>query len=59
MASVTEAFNSIGRLKPTLALRDHNLGSENGVVVGKKLTELKVPQFIHGVSGALMPSRDL
>src|SRR5262249_34212742 len=42
-ASVTEALKAIGRLKPSFALLDLNLGSENSIAVGKRLVELKVP----------------
>ncbi len=42
-ASVAEALKSIGRVKPSFALLDLNLGSENSIPVGKKLAELKVP----------------
>jgi two-component sensor histidine kinase/CheY-like chemotaxis protein len=42
-ASVTEALKSIERVKPSFALLDLNLGSENSIAVGKKLMELKVP----------------
>jgi light-regulated signal transduction histidine kinase (bacteriophytochrome)/CheY-like chemotaxis protein len=42
-ASVAEALKSIERAKPDFALLDLNLGSENSIAVGRKLTELKVP----------------
>ena len=42
-ASVTEAFKLIDRLQPTFALLDLNLGGENSIAIGKRLTELNVP----------------
>jgi light-regulated signal transduction histidine kinase (bacteriophytochrome)/CheY-like chemotaxis protein len=42
-ASVAEALKSIGKMKPSFALLDLNLGSENSIAIGKKLAELKVP----------------
>ena len=42
-ASVSEALKAIERLKPSFALLDLNLGNENSIAVGRKLTELKVP----------------
>ena len=42
-ASVAEALRSIERAKPSFALLDLNLGNENSVPVGRKLTELNVP----------------
>jgi hypothetical protein len=44
-APVAEVLESIERLKPTFALLDLNLGSENSIVVGKRLAGLKVPFF--------------
>lgn len=43
VASVTEALKSIERTKPSFALLDLNLGSENSIPVGTKLFELGVP----------------
>ncbi len=42
-SSVTEAMKAIARAKPSFALLDLNLGSENSIPVGMKLTELNVP----------------
>ena len=42
-ASVNEALKSIERAKPSFALLDLNLGSENSIPVGIRLMELKVP----------------
>jgi CheY-like chemotaxis protein len=42
-ASVSEAMKSMARLRPSFALLDLNLGSENSIPVGRKLLELKVP----------------
>jgi light-regulated signal transduction histidine kinase (bacteriophytochrome)/CheY-like chemotaxis protein len=42
-SSVTEALKAIERLKPSFALLDLNLGGENSIPVGKRLTELDVP----------------
>jgi light-regulated signal transduction histidine kinase (bacteriophytochrome)/CheY-like chemotaxis protein len=42
-ASVSQALRSIEREKPSFALLDVNLGSENSVKVGQKLLELDVP----------------
>jgi two-component sensor histidine kinase/CheY-like chemotaxis protein len=42
-ASVADALKSVERAKPSFALLDLNLGTENSIPVGKKLAELKVP----------------
>ena len=42
-ASVSNALKSIERLRPSFALLDLNLGSENSIAVGMKLLQLKVP----------------
>lgn len=42
-ASVAQALDAIGRLTPSFALLDLNLGSENSIPVGHKLMELKIP----------------
>jgi CheY-like chemotaxis protein len=42
-ASVKQAMQAIERTLPSFALLDVNLGGENSMAVGKKLTELKVP----------------
>jgi light-regulated signal transduction histidine kinase (bacteriophytochrome) len=42
-ASVNQALKSIEREKPSFALLDLNLGSENSIRVGQKLMELDVP----------------
>jgi light-regulated signal transduction histidine kinase (bacteriophytochrome)/CheY-like chemotaxis protein len=41
--SVVEALKSIKKMKPSFALLDLNLGSENSIAIGKRLAELKVP----------------
>ena len=42
-ASVNQALKAIDRAKPSFALLDLNLGSENSIKVGQKLLELEVP----------------
>jgi light-regulated signal transduction histidine kinase (bacteriophytochrome)/CheY-like chemotaxis protein len=42
-ASVSQALKAIEREKPSFALLDLNLGSENSIKVGQKLRELEVP----------------
>jgi light-regulated signal transduction histidine kinase (bacteriophytochrome) len=42
-ASVAQALAAIGRLTPSFALLDLNLGSENSIPVGNRLMELKIP----------------
>jgi CheY-like chemotaxis protein len=42
-ASVGEAMKAIERATPAFAMLDLNLGSENSIPVGRKLTDLKVP----------------
>ena len=42
-ASVNQAMKSIERAVPSFALLDINLGSENSIMVGHKLSELGVP----------------
>src|SRR6201996_846581 len=42
-ASVSQALKAIDREKPSFALLDLNLGSENSVRVGQKLLELEIP----------------
>src|ERR1700744_5674387 len=42
-SSVTQALKAIDREKPSFALLDLNLGSENSIRVGQKLLELEVP----------------
>ena len=40
---MTQALGAIGRAKPSFALLDLNLGSENSIPVAMKLRELGVP----------------
>jgi light-regulated signal transduction histidine kinase (bacteriophytochrome)/CheY-like chemotaxis protein len=42
-ASVSQALKAIERERPSFALLDLNLGSENSIKVGQKLRELEVP----------------
>jgi light-regulated signal transduction histidine kinase (bacteriophytochrome)/CheY-like chemotaxis protein len=42
-ASVNQALKAIEREKPSFALLDLNLGSENSIRVGQKLLELEIP----------------
>jgi two-component sensor histidine kinase/CheY-like chemotaxis protein len=42
-ASVAEAMRAIERVKPDFALLDLNLGSENSIAIGRKLSQLKAP----------------
>jgi light-regulated signal transduction histidine kinase (bacteriophytochrome)/CheY-like chemotaxis protein len=42
-ASVAQAMQAIGRIKPSFALLDINLGGESSIPIGKKLLEMNVP----------------
>src|SRR6202012_2331139 len=42
-ASVGQAVEASKRLAPSFPLLDLNLGNENSIPVGKKLTEMKIP----------------
>jgi light-regulated signal transduction histidine kinase (bacteriophytochrome)/CheY-like chemotaxis protein len=42
-ANVTEALKAVDRAAPTFALLDLNLGSENSIAVGQKLSALQIP----------------